>query len=58
MAEPPLFVGPIKFTTALAFPNVADTAVGAVGAVAGVTAVEAGEAAPVPALLVALTLNV
>ena len=47
-----------KLTTALALPQVAETAVGAAGTVAGVTAVEADEATPVPTLFVALTVNV
>ncbi len=56
-----MLAGALKLTVALALPAVAETAVGTPGAVAGatgVTAEEAAEAAPVPTLLVAVTVKV
>ena len=59
IAEPPVETGAVHDTTdwALAF-AVADTEVGAPGAVAGTTAPEAVDGEPVPAALVAVTVNV
>src|SRR5215831_16053642 len=58
MLLPPLVAGAVQLTVAWAFPAVAVTAVGAPGTVAGVTALDAAEAGPVPAALVAVTVNV
>jgi hypothetical protein len=57
MAEP-LAVAPLKVTTAFDEPATAETVVGAVGTPAGVTAADAVEALPVPAALVAFTVNI
>jgi hypothetical protein len=57
-ALPPLEAGALKVTVAWALPAVAVPIVGAPGTVAGVTLFEAAEAAPVPAELVAVTVNV
>jgi hypothetical protein len=63
-AAPPLLEGAMKLTVALAFAAVALTPVGAPGTVAGVTAgagvtlFDVAEAALVPALFVAVTVNV
>jgi hypothetical protein len=59
MAAPPLLAGAVQDTTdwVLAL-EVADTAVGAPGTVAGTAAAEAAEVVPVPAGLVAVTVNV
>jgi hypothetical protein len=40
MALPPVYVGPVKMTVALALPAVAATPVGAPGTVIGVTGLE------------------
>ena len=56
--EPPLLAGAVNATLALALPAVATPIVGAPGTVAGVTLFDAAEAAPVPALLVAVTVKV
>jgi hypothetical protein len=56
-----LLLGAVKVTVALALPAVAVPMVGAPGTVAddiGVTPFDAEEAAPVPTLLVAVTVNV
>jgi hypothetical protein len=58
MALPPLLAGAVQLTVALALPATAVTAVGAPGVDSGVTAAEAAEAGPVPAALVAVTVNV
>jgi len=58
MALPPLDAGAAKLTVAWALPAVAVTAVGAHGTLLGVTLFEAEEAGPVPAALVAVTVNV
>jgi molybdate-binding protein len=58
IAAPPLFVGAVKVTVALASPAAAATLVGALGTVEGVTGLEAVEADEVPMLFVADTLNV
>ena len=58
MAEPPLLTGAVKLTEAEPLPGVATALVGAPGTVAGVTELEALDAAPVPAELVAVTVNV
>jgi hypothetical protein len=58
MAEPPLETGGVKLTLADAFPAAAETPVGVPGTAAGTTAFDAVEAAPVPALLVAVTVKV
>jgi len=59
MGVPPLEVDAVQDTTdwVLAY-DVAFTAVGAVGTVAGMADAEADEAGPVPAPLVAVTVNV
>ena len=53
-----MLAGAVKLTVACALPPVAVPIVGAPGTVAGVTLFEAAEAAPVPALFVAVTVNV
>ena len=58
MALPPVLPGGVNVTVACPFPGVAVPMVGAPGTVAGVTLLEAAEAAPVPALLVAVTVKV
>ena len=55
---PPSDAGAVQDTVASALPPVADTLVGAPGPPTGVTALEALDADPVPALLVAVTVNV
>ena len=58
-AEPPFEAGTAKLTVALRLPvKVATTVVGAVGAPTVVTELEALDAEPVPAELVAVTVNV
>ena len=57
-ALPPVAAGALKTTVAWALPAVALGPVGAPGTVAGVTVFDGPEAAPVPTLLVALTVNV
>jgi hypothetical protein len=63
MALPPLLAGAAQLTVAEALPAVATTPVGAPGTVittgaTGVTLLEATDAAPAPALLLAVTVNV
>ncbi len=58
MAAPPLLAGAVNATDACALPAVAVPIVGAPGTVVGVTLFDAAEAAPVPALLVAVTVKV
>ena len=58
MADPPVEVGMVQLTVACALPAVAVTEVGVPGTVTGVTELEAVEADPVPAALVAVTVNV
>lgn len=58
IGDPPLLAGGVKATVAWALPAVASGAVGAPGTVAGVTLFDGAEAEPVPAVLVALTVNV
>jgi hypothetical protein len=58
IALPPLELGAVKATVALALPAVAVPMVGAPGTVVGVTLLLAAEAAPVPTELVAVTVNV
>jgi hypothetical protein len=58
MLAPPLLTGAVHDTAAEAFPPTADTAVGAPGTVFGVTDADALEATLVPALFLALTVNV
>lgn len=55
---PLLFDGGFQFTVAEALPGVAVTDVGAPAAVRGVLGAEVFDADPVPAALVAVTLNV
>ena len=57
MVAPPLF-GAVQVTVACALPAVAETLVGAPGTVAGVTELDGVDAGPVPAALVAVTVNV
>jgi hypothetical protein len=58
IGAPPLLAGGVNATLALALPAVAVPIVGAPGIVAGVTLLEVDEDAPVPVLLVAVTVNV
>jgi hypothetical protein len=59
MTEPPLSVGAVHDTVEETFcPVVAVTPVGGCGGPPGVAGFEAAEAAPVPAGLVAVTVNV
>ena len=58
MADPPMLDGAVHDTATEESPNTPDTPVGAPGSVAGTTAAEADDAEPVPALLVAVTVNV
>jgi hypothetical protein len=58
MADPPLLTGAVKLTVAPPFPAVAVPMAGAPGTVAAVTLLEAADAAPVPTLLVAVTVKV
>jgi hypothetical protein len=55
---PPLDAGAVQVTVAWESPAVALTPVGAPGTEAGVTAFDAADAAPKPALLAAVTVNV
>ncbi len=55
---PPLDAGAVHETVASALPLAAYTPIGAPGTVAGITALDAPDADPVPALLVAVTVNV
>ena len=60
IVAPPSLAGAAKLTVTLEFPRVAVTIPGASGTVAGVTGVtlpDAADAAPVPTLLVAVTVN-
>ncbi len=58
MVAPPLFTGAMKLTVAEALPFTAVADVGVLGTVEGVTEALLAEAALVPALLVAVTLQV
>jgi len=58
IALPPFDDGAIQETTADESPNTPDTPVGTLGTVAGTTDAEALDAEPVPALFVAVTVNV
>ena len=58
MALPPMSDGAVQETRAEALAAVAVTPVGLAGTGAGVTGVEGSDAGPVPASLVALTVNV
>ena len=61
IAAPPFDAGSLKVTVACPFPAVAATALGAAGTVGGadgVTVFEGTDAGPVPALFVAVTVNV
>jgi hypothetical protein len=58
IAEPPLLAGAVKLITALWLPRAALPIAGAPGTVAGMMLPDAPDAAPVPALLVAVTVNV
>ena len=57
-AEPPVLEGAVQETTTEESPNAPDTAVGTPGTVAGTTAIDAKDGEPVPALFVAITVNV
>ena len=57
IAEPPV-VGAVHDTVTCVLPNTPDTPVGASGTVEGTTAEDALDAEPVPAALVAVTVNV
>ena len=58
IALPPLEAGAIQLTSAVSSPGVPATPVGAPGTVAGTTAADGVDAGPVPAELVAVTVNV
>jgi hypothetical protein len=58
MAEPPSDVEPVKLKDACPLPGTTRRLDGAPGTVTGVTELEAVEADPVPAALVAVTVNV
>jgi hypothetical protein len=58
IAAPPFDAGGLKLTLASPLPGTADTPVGAPGTVRGVTAADGADATPVPAALVAVTVNV
>jgi len=58
MAAPPSFAGGVKVTETLPLWPVAVPMTGAPGKITNVTLLDAAEAAPVPALLVAVTVNV
>ena len=58
MVAPPLFVGGVNVMVACALLDVADGDVGASGTVAGVTGLDEMDDTPVPAALVAVTVNV
>ena len=58
IAQPPLDEGAVQDTVDCPLPAVAVTLVGAPGTVAGHTELDALDADPVPALLVAVTVNV
>ena len=58
IAAPPFDAGAIHETSASVLPPVADTPVGEPGTPTGVMALEAVDVDPVPALLVAATVNV
>jgi hypothetical protein len=58
MAEPPSLAGAVNATVACALPRVAAPITGAPGTVDGVTLFEGADAGPVPAELVAATVNV
>ena len=58
IAAPPLLAGAVKETVACALPPVAVTPMGAPGTVAGVTEFDGADAGPVPAELLAVTVNV
>ena len=58
IADPPLLTGALQVNETCVLPEVPATEVGALGTVRGVTAAETVDVAPVPAALVALTLNV
>jgi len=55
---PPLSVGVAQETRTDASPNTTTTSIGAPGTVVGTTAPDAPEAEPVPALFIAVTVNV
>jgi len=58
MGNPPVPEGAVKLTVALLLPAVAVPMVGVPGTVAGVALLEAADGAPVPTLLVAVTVKV
>ena len=58
MAAPPFDAGAVQLTFACAFPAIALTAVGAPGTVAGITLLDGADAAPMPMLLLAVTVKV
>ena len=58
IAEPPLEAGGVNVTVACALPAAAVPIVGGPGTAAGVTLLEGADAGPVPAALVAVTVNV
>jgi len=58
IVAPPFDAGALKLTLACASAGAADTPVGGPGTVRGVTAAEGADAAPSPATLWAVTVNV
>jgi hypothetical protein len=58
MTAPPVVEGAVKLTVAVLFPAAAVPIAGAPGTVAGVTLMDAADGAPVPTLLVAVTVKV
>lgn len=58
MVLPPFDIGAVKATFAIKFPEVAITLVGASGTVLGITEAEELEATELPAVFVAITVNV
>ena len=56
--EPPVDAGAFQLTVACVLPAVAKTLVGAPGTVAGVTELDALDDAPVPTVLIVVTMNV
>ena len=58
IVAPPVLAGALQLTVACPFPAAAVTFVGGPGTVRGVTALDALLGDPVPAMLVAVTVNV
>ena len=58
IAEPPVDDGAVHITVACVLPDVAVALVGAPGTAAGVTTLDALDDAPVPTVLIVVTMNV